>query len=167
MPLEWFGVAFGYQTSGIRWPRCKRMGDDYAKRAPSSNPAPYMEVAVLGFLEKVLLDTTKALYVRITAGKLRLCAQAAIRHSDLTRTSFDRLEWCRLKGTTGVLGLRAKVERTKTGPRPWVASHLGVVPRHDNWLPTLIDLLAQAHGEGWHTQKFIWLRSEQRGRFQP
>ena len=163
--LEWFGVAFGYQTSGIRWPRCKRMADDYAKRAPSSNPAPYMEVAVLGFLEKVLLDTTKALYVRITAGKLRLCAQAAIRHSDLTRTSFDRLEWCRLKGTTGVLGLRAKVERTKTGPRPWVASHLGVVPRHDNWLPTLIDLLAQAHGEGWHTQKFIGCEVNSEGGF--
>ena len=51
--------------------------------------------------------------------------------------------------------MRAKVDRTKTGPRPWVASHLGVVARHDNWLPTLVDLLAQSHGEQWHTHDFI------------
>ncbi len=153
--LEWFGVAFGYQTSGFRWPRCKRMADDYASKAPSTNPAPYFEVAVLAYLEKVLLDINRPLYIRVTAGKLRLCAQAAIRHSDLTRTSFTRLEWCRLRGTSGVLGLRAKVDRTKTGPRPWVASHLGVVARHDNWLPTLVDLLAQAHGDQWHTHDFI------------
>ena len=156
--LEWFGVAFGYQNSGFKWPRCKhckRMADDYASKAPSSNPAPYFEVAVLAYLEKVLLDINRPLHVRVTAGKLRLCAQAAIRHSDLTRTSFTRLEWCRLQGTSGVLGLRAKVDRTKTGPRPWVASHLGVVARHDNWLPTLVDLLALSHGDQWHSHDFI------------
>ena len=163
--LEWFGVTYGYQTSDIRWPRCKRMAADYAKRAPATNPAPYMEVAVLAFLEKGVLDTGRPLYIRITAGKLRLCAQAAIRHSDLTRTSFKRLEWCRLKGTTGVLGLRAKVDRTKTGPRPWVASHLGVVARHDNWMPTLLDLFAQSHGEGWHNHEFMGCEVNKDGTF--
>ena len=163
--LEWFGVAFGFQTSGFRWPRCKRMADDYAKKAPVADPAPYLEVAVLAYLEKVVLDIHRPLYARVTAGKLRLCAQAAIRHSDLTRTSFRRLEWCRLQGTTGVLGLRARVDRTKTGPRPWVASHLGVVARHDNWLPTLVDLLAEAHGSEWHTHEFMGCEVDKAGQF--
>ena len=40
---------------------------------------------------------------------------------------------------------------TKTEPRHWVVSSPSVQAGCDNWLPELVNLLAQAHGEGFAT----------------
>lgn len=92
---------------------------------------------------------------RVTSGKLRLCAQASIRHDDLTNTPLGRTEWCRLRGGTSILGLRAKASTTKTGPRPWVASYLGVNPANDEWLRVFVETVLSAHGDSWKERSFF------------
>ena len=83
---------------------------------------------------------------RVTAGKLRLCIQASIRHNDLLSTPLNMIEWCRFMGTKNAAGVRARSPRTKSGVRPWVASFLGVCPAGDCWLETTIELILQSHG---------------------
>lgn len=92
---------------------------------------------------------------RITSGKLRLCAQASIRHDDLNNTPLHNTEWCRLRGSRAVGGLRAKASKTKTSPRPWVATHLAAHRDHDEWLPCLVKLILDCHGDMWKTRSFF------------
>ena len=151
--LDFYAVVFGFDNHGSKWPRCVRMADDYSKKAPPRNPAPFLDVGMLRYLEKVILDTKKPLVYRITSGKLRLCAQASIRHDDLNNTPLHNTEWCRLRGSRAVVGLRAKASKTKTGPRPWVATHFH--RDHDEWLPCLVKLILDCHGDMWKTRSFF------------
>ena len=68
----------------------------------------------LAYLEEVVIGGEKCAADRLVAGRLRLCCQASIRHSDLVRTRLTDVEWCRDKGRTTVRGLRARVRKTKT-----------------------------------------------------
>lgn len=131
------------------------MSDDYSKSAPPKSQAPFVEVPLMHYLEQVVLAEDRPVVHRITAGKLRLCAQASLRHSDLTSTPLRYTEWCFYKGTKKVVGIRARAPVTKTGARPWVASLLGVTPKGDGWLSTLVDLLIASHGSDWQTQDFL------------
>lgn len=70
----------------------------------------------LGYLESVIMCKERRLVERVTAGKLRLCIQASIRHN------MHMMEWCRFLGSEKAAGLRAKAPCTKSGVRPWVAS---------------------------------------------
>ena len=65
------------------------------------------------------------------------------------------VEWCRMVGGTGVLGLRAKAAYTKSGPRTWAASLLGVHPDNDKWLIRWVELLLVMHGHDWRTHSFV------------
>lgn len=47
------------------------------------------------------------------------------------------------------MGLRAKAQRGKSGPRAWVASVHAADEANDQWLPVLIKLLLGAHGDGY------------------
>lgn len=76
----------------------------------------------LGYLESVIMCKERRLVERVTAGKLRLCIQASIRHNDLLSTPMHMMEWCRFLGSEKAAGVRAKAPCTKSGVRPWVAS---------------------------------------------
>ena len=153
--LEFFSVIFGFQVDKSGFRRWRKMADDYARSAPPSSPAPFMGVPFLKYLEGVVLAEGRPIHGRVTAGKLRLCAQASIRHSDLTRTPLREVQWCREVGSEKSLGIRAKAPVTKSGPRPWVASHLGTVPEHDSWLVALMNLMLKIHGRSWKTHEFF------------
>ena len=152
--LEYYSVLFGFVTPKIELRRWKKIAEDYQSRAPERKPAAYLDVKLLGYLEHLVKDTGRSMAERITAGKLRLCVQASIRHSDLTSTPMGLIEWCRYKGSCHTLGLRAKAPVTKSGPRLWAASHLGVSKDGDGWLAALMDLLLISHGEQWRDHEF-------------
>lgn len=64
---------------------------------PLSVSAPYFEVGFLLYLEKVYpftLHTSRDFQTRVACGKLRLCTQASIRHSDFAGTAMSDVEWC-------------------------------------------------------------------------
>ena len=65
------------------------------------------------------------------------------------------VEWVRRTGENCIIGLRSKFGDSKTGPRPWVASYLGVSEEGDDWLPVLVHLLMESHGEGWRLHDHI------------
>ena len=163
--LDWFSVILGFNCEGIRYARAKRMADDYAKGAPPRNPAPYFEVPMLKYLEEVVLDHNRDLGVRLVAGKLRLCCQSAIRHSDLARTPMGKIEWCNFQGSDKVMGLRAKVDRTKSGPRPWICSFLGVSRQNDRWLTEFVRVLVESHGADWKNHEFCGPELDRSGSF--
>ena len=153
--LEFFSVIFGFQVEKSGFRRWRKMADDYSRTAPPSKPAPFLGVPFMEYLEGVVVAEERPLFERVTAGKMRLCIQASIRHSDLTRTPLRDVQWCRESGSEKCLGIRAKAPITKTGPRPWVACHLGTSPQHDSWLVALMNLMLQTHGSGWKTHEFF------------
>lgn len=153
--VEYFANTFGFFAPGVRHPRVKKLSNDYAAKAPERKPAPFFEVKFLDWLEKAVLNLELDLQTRVACGKLRLCAQASVRHSDLAGTALGDVEWCRLIGGAEVLGLRARASRTKSGPRTWAASLLGVHPDNDNWLICLVQLLLEMHGPGWKSHTFL------------
>ena len=120
--LDFFGVVFGFQRGGSGWDRCLKLAGTYASKRPPRTGADFLSPEVLEYLESVVINGDKSPADRLVAGRLRLCCQASVRHSDLVRTRLRDVEWCRDKGQTSVRGLRARVRKTKTGPRPWVAS---------------------------------------------
>ena len=107
-----------FDNHGSKWPRCVRMADDYSQEgAPQGIRHPFLDVGMLRYLEKVILDTEKPMVYRITSGKLRLCAQASIRHDDLNNTPLRNTEWCRLRGgVEQLLGLGLKPQKPKQVP---------------------------------------------------
>ena len=163
--VEHFATIFGFEAPGTKNPRVRRFATDYSKKAPEKKQAPPFSVAFLDYLEKAVLDHTKPLEFRLVMGKLRLCTQASIRHSDLATTALNRVEWCRIVGEEKVLGLRAKADRTKSGPRPWSASMLGVNPRNDEWMVTFVEILFRVHGPKWKTHSFLGCAGDGRGGF--
>ena len=153
--LDFFGVVFGFQRGGSGWDRCLKLAGTYASKRPPRTGADFLSPEVLEYLEDVVLNSEKSPAARLVAGRLRLCCQASVRHSDLVRTRLRDVEWCRDKGQTSVRGLRARVRKTKSGPRPWVASFLGVTDKGDRWMPVLMGLLLEYHGASWRTHEFI------------
>ena len=153
--VEYFGGLFGYHSPGSAHPRVRRLCSDYVGKSPERKPAPFFEIRFLSWLEKVVLDESRDLQTRIACGKLRLCSQSSIRHSDLAGTAMRDVEWCRVVGSAGVLGLRAKAAYTKSGPRTWAASLLGVHPDNDKWLIRWVELLLVMHGHDWRTHTFV------------
>ena len=150
-----FSDLFGFSCPGARHPRNRKLAMDYSKKSPESRQAPHLSVALLNYLEKAVLDESRSKIERITLGKLRVCSQASIRHSDLAGTELVRLEWCRMVGGKEVLGLRARAGHTKSGPRPWAAAWLGVNAANDRWLFKWAELLLDSHGSTWKTHKFV------------
>ena len=163
--VEHFATIFGFDAPGTKNPRVRRFATDYSKKAPEKKQAPPFSVAFLDYLKKAVLDHTKPLEFRLVMGKLRLCTQASIRHSDLATTALNRAEWCRIVGEERVLGLRAKADKTKSGPRPWSASMLGVNPRNDEWMVTFVEILFRVHGPKWKTHSFLGCAGDGRGGF--
>ena len=102
-------------------------------------------------LESLVLDPLEALPVRLSAGKLRLCIQASIRHDDLTNTPLASCEWVRKPGEEAIVGLRSRTVRGKTGQRLWVASLRGATEAGDGWLVRLMSLALTAHGATWRS----------------
>ena len=152
--VDYFGGLFGYHSPGCAHPRVRGLCTDYAGKAPELRPTPFFDIRFLSWLEKVVLDDNRDLQTRIACGKLRLCSQSSISHSDLAGTAMRDAEWCRVIGSSGVLGLRAKAADTQSGPRTWAASLLGVHPDNDRWLIRW-ELLLVMHGHDWRTHSFI------------
>ena len=130
--IEHFAGIFGFESPGSKHPRIRKLAADYAAKAPERSPAPHFEVDFLDYLEGVVLDDKKDLQTRVACGKLRLCIQASVRHSDLAGTAMEDIQWCRPVGRPEVLGLRARAAKTKSGPRPWAAAWVGVNPSRDS-----------------------------------
>ena len=163
--VEFYSGIFGFACPGAAHPRVRKLAREYICKAPEREPAPYFEVGFLLYLEKVVLDATRDLQTRVACGKLRLCTQASIRHSDLAGTAMADVEWCRMVGESSVLGLRAKAAHTKSGPRPWAAALLGVSPDTDSWLICLAELLLSMHGPGWKHHSFVGCAADGAGGF--
>ena len=141
--LQYFADAFGTKFEASSYKRLRKVAEQHSRseRPPSKAPMFPMEDATT--------ERSMALGKRLVAGKLRLCIQASLRWDDLARTPVQALEWVRQKGESAIRGLRSRHAGSKTGTRPWVASYLGTCPENDDWLPTLVRLLQEAHGEGW------------------
>ena len=163
--VEHFSTLFRFEAPGSRHPRARKFALDYSKRAPEKNQAPLFSVAFLSYLERAVLDESKKVEHRIVLGKLRLCTQASIRHSDLASTALERVEWCRVVGESSVLGLRARASKTKSGPRPWAAAWLGVDPSNDRWMFVLAELILKSHGSSWKSHNFFGCASDGKGSF--
>ena len=156
--LDFFGKAFGFGVEGNLWDRCRRLANRYANLKPADvNRAPPFRKDFLAALERIVLDTTRTDAERVVCGKLRLCAQASVRYDDILHTPLSSCQWIRKRGETSVVGLRSISNQGKHHARYWVASLMGVVPGHDEWLLTLMDLILTSHGTNWkqddHTGK--------------
>ena len=148
--VDYFSKVFGFDPTGNAWFRAKRLALRYAKSKPGlANRAPAITKETLGALEVVVLDPSYPMPERIAAGKWRLCCQASIRYDDLVHTPLKNLQWVTRKGEEGVVGVRARTTQGKCKARPWVASLMGIDPKHDQWLVTLMALLAESHGSAW------------------
>ena len=147
--VQFFGNAFGYHSDSFRCMRCRKLADTHAKEDKPRSQAPMFNVKTMEFLEQTITNPRLSKGLRVTAGKLRLCIQASLRWDDLQRTPFGNVEWVRRRGENRVVGLRSKFGDSKTGPRPWIASYLGVSEDGDDWLPVFVNLLMEVHGEGW------------------
>ena len=127
--------------------RPKRLAVRYAKAKPGlASRAPIFQKETLKALEAMVMDPYLGRPSRISAGKLRLCVQASIRYDDLLHTPIGSLEWVRRRGSSTIVGVRAKSTQGKNKARPWVASILGVTEEGDGWLQDLIRLVLAAHG---------------------
>lgn len=141
--VDFFGKAFGFGVAGSHFDRAKRLSLRYAQMTKVERcGAPMFTRTTLVALERILLDQGAPIAHRVTAGKLRLCIQASIRHSDLNYR-------IRRRGEIDIVGIRAKALRGKTGARAWVASVLAADKSNDQWLQTLMKLLLEAHGPGY------------------
>ena len=88
--LDFYSVILGFEDSGSKWPRCKKIADDFASKAPPRNPAPFLDAPFLSFLEGCVVDEKMDVAECLTCGKPRLCAQASIRHDDLHNAPYCR-----------------------------------------------------------------------------
>eukprot|EP00435_Cladocopium_sp_Y103_P073819 s164_g45.t1 len=163
--VEHFSAVFGFASPGSKHPRCRKLALDYSKKAPEKRQAPPFSVQLLDYLERSVLDESKEISHRLVLGKLRLCTQASVRHSDLATTALSRVEWCRVVGEKTILGLRARAGKTKSGPRPWAASWLGVRPENDKWLFVFAQILLDVHGGSWSSHGFLGCASDGKGSF--
>ena len=145
--LDFFGKAFGFPVAGAAWNRSKRLAVRYAKARPGlASRAPIFQKETLMALEAIVMDPYLGRPSRVSAGKLRLCVQASIRYDDLLHTPIGSLEWVRRRGSSTIVGVRAKSTQGKNKARPWVASILGVTKEGDGWLQDLLRLVLASHG---------------------
>ena len=149
--IRFFGEAFGLESSAVLCRRVKKLTESHCKETKPRNQAPMLTLKTLELLEAAVTDPSIQKGVRIAAGKLRLCVQASLRWDDLARTPMANVEWVRRRGSERVIGLRSRFGDSKTGPRPWVSSYLGVTPEGDDWLPVLMNLVLSSHGEAWRS----------------
>ncbi|CAE7766427.1 scn4aa [Symbiodinium sp. CCMP2592] len=134
--FDYFSKVFGFELEKRPWERAKRLALRYAQAdSDLPNRAPMFRRKTLFVLEQICLDPCLADPWRVAAGKLRLCAQASIRHDDLLNTPLKNCEW-----------IRRSAARGKSGPRLWVASIKGVCKSGDNWLNELMVLVLKSHG---------------------
>lgn len=145
--IRYFGEAFGVESSAVLCRRVRKLTDSYCKQTRPKNQAPMLTVKTLELLESTVVNPAIQKGIRIAAGKLRLCVQASFRWDDLSRTPLTNVEWVRRKGSERIAGLRSRFGASKTGPRPWVSSYLGVILEGDDWLPVLMVL--ECHGSAW------------------
>ena len=146
--VDYFSKVFGFELEKRPWERAKRLALRYAQAdSDLPNRAPMFCRKTLFALEQICLDPCLADPWRVAAGKLRLCVQASIRHDDLLNTPLKDCEWIRRSGEPGIVGLRSKAARGKSGPRLWVASIKGVCKSGDNWLNELMVLVLKSHGK--------------------
>ena len=127
--IRYFGEAFGVDSSAVLCRRVRKLTDSYCKQTRPKSQAPMLTVKTLELLEGTVVNPAIQKGIRIAAGKLRLCVQASLRWDDLARTPLANVEWVRRKGCERIAGLRSRFGDSKTGPRPWVSSYLGVTPR--------------------------------------
>lgn len=147
--IRYFGEAFGVDSSAVLCRRVRKLTDSYCKQTRPKSQAPMLTVKTLELLEGTVVNPAIQKGIRIGAGKLRLCVQASLRWDDLARTPLANVEWVSRKGSYSIAGLRSRFGDSKTGPRPWVSSYLGVTPDSDDWLPVLMNLVLECHGEAW------------------
>ena len=153
--LQFFSEALGYPTDAVRCRRTRKLVDVHSKPTKAKSQAPMFTVETMDYLEQVVTDPSLPKGYRVAAGKLRLCIQASLRWDDLAKTHFANVEWIRRRGENKVVGLRSKFGESKTGPRPWVASYLGVTREGDDWLCCLVNLLVESHGEAFKTHDHV------------
>ena len=152
---EYYARAFGFVPDGPHWGRAKRLCSQYAQSKEGGvSKAPAFVKDTMVALELLVKDEKAPITHRVTAGKLRLCVQASIRHSDLQNTPLSAFEWVRRPGSQVIVGLRSKARRGKTGPRLWIAWLQGADSVGDGWLETLVKLLLQSHGSDWQRHDF-------------
>ena len=150
--FDYFSKVFGFEFEKRPWERAKRLALRYAQAdSDIPNRAPMFRRKTLFALEQICLDPCLPDPWRVAAGKLRLCVQASIRHDDLLNTPLKNCEWIRRSGEPGIVGLRSKAARGKTGPRLWVASIKGVCKSGDNWLNELMVLVLKSHGRNFES----------------
>lgn len=58
---------------------------------------------------------------------------------------MSAVEWCRPVGRLEVLGLRAKADYARSGPRPWAAAWVAANAGNDQWLFEWVNLLIKMH----------------------
>ena len=164
---EYYARAFGFAPDGPHWGRAKRLCSQYAQSKEGGvSKAPAFVKDTMVALELLVKDEKAPITHRVTAGKLRLCVQASIRHSDLQNTPLSAFEWVRRPGSQVIVGLRSKARRGKTGPRLWIASLRGADSIGDGWLEALVKLLLQSHGSDWQRHDFTGkMPSHIRGEF--
>ena len=148
--IDYYAKALGFQIGGGHFGRAKRLAQRYSQlRRTDRKGAPMFTRDTMIALEKITCDPLIQVAQRVAAGKLRLCIQASIRHNDLVNTPLSSCEWVRRRGDIHIVGLKGKANRGKTNARAWVASILSVDKDSAEWLPTLMQLLLDAHGAGW------------------
>ena len=153
---EFFGKALGYQVEGPHWGRAKRLCSQYAQiRDVGVSKAPAFTKATMIALESTVLNEDLDITHRIAAGKLRLCIQASIRHSDMQNTPLSLCEWVRKPGSELIIGLRSRARRGKTGPRLWIISLRGASASGDGWVQKLMELLLKSHGTDWRYHDYM------------
>lgn len=86
--VEHFSAFFGFTSPGSKHPQCRSFALDYSKRAPEKNQASPFSIQFLNYLEKAVMDESKDTSHRLALGKLRLCTQASVCHSDLATTAL-------------------------------------------------------------------------------
>ena len=125
----------------------RRMTDVYADRmAREPNMADPFSEPFLDWLERLVLGKFHHSNVdRLVSGRFRIMAQSSTRHDDLKHTRPDSLKL--IHHPDGSLrAILGNSYRTKTRPRNWICSSMGVKPGNNGWLESTIDLLTDAHG---------------------
>ena len=90
--LDFYSVSYGFRLDSGVMQRCRKLADTYSSKKPPRKGADFFQPAMLEYLEAVVNNEKRPLGDRLVAGRLRLCCQASVRHSDLTRTPLRDLE---------------------------------------------------------------------------
>jgi len=155
--LRFFSELLGFDFSGNFKIINNKILEYKENRSLAPQQAAPFGVDVLRWLEEMVMDTSQADVDRAVCGRWRLMVQASVRHDDLRRTPIGKCKW--VVNKEGELrGLWAQAAETKTFPRSWVCA-VGSVDCHDEWLPTFMKLMREAHGLGFNTDDHFGKRT--------